>query len=120
MQSWDMAKVHITCRSKARAEGGIGAPTCSGRIRSRFYDALIKCSVMIRLVTHSFCSALIYAQKHNFSPYRYKSYIYLGYFVCVCVCVCVSQFVSERSAILLVLAIKLMQGNETDGFERDG
>jgi hypothetical protein len=27
--------------------------------------------------------------------------------VCVCVCVCVSQFVSERSAILLVLAIKL-------------
>jgi hypothetical protein len=37
----------------------------------------------------------------------YLSYIYLGYFVCVCVCVCVSQFVSERSAILLVLAIKL-------------
>jgi hypothetical protein len=27
--------------------------------------------------------------------------------VCVCVCVCVSQFVAERSAILLVLVIKL-------------
>ncbi len=27
--------------------------------------------------------------------------------LCVCVCVCVSQFVSERFAILLVLAIKL-------------
>ncbi len=39
------------------------------------------------------------------------SYIYLGYFVClcVCVCVCVSQFVAERSAILLVLVIKLTQ-----------
>jgi hypothetical protein len=41
------------------------------------------------------------------------SYIYLGYFVCLCVSVCVtvyvcvSQFVSERSAILLVLVIKL-------------
>ncbi len=31
----------------------------------------------------------------------------LVFFVCVCVCVCVSQFVSERSAILLVLLIKL-------------
>ncbi len=31
----------------------------------------------------------------------------------MCVCVCVSQFVSERSAILLVLAIKLIK-------ERDG
>ncbi len=27
--------------------------------------------------------------------------------VCVCVCVCVSQFVAERSAILLVFIIKL-------------
>jgi hypothetical protein len=27
--------------------------------------------------------------------------------VCDCVCVCVSQFVSERSAILLILVIKL-------------
>ena len=37
------------------------------------------------------------------------SYIYLGYFVClcVCVCVCVSQFVSERCVILLVLLMKL-------------
>ncbi len=35
--------------------------------------------------------------------------VYLGYFVCLCVieCVCVSQFVAERSAILLVLIIKL-------------
>ncbi len=43
----------------------------------------------------------------------YLSYINLGYFVCVCVCdcvcVCVSQFVAERSAILLVLAIKLIK-----------
>ncbi len=29
--------------------------------------------------------------------------------MCVCVCVCVSQFVAERSAILLVLIIKLTQ-----------
>ncbi len=29
--------------------------------------------------------------------------------MCVSVCVCVSQFVSERSAILLVLIIKLTQ-----------
>jgi hypothetical protein len=43
--------------------------------------------------------------------------------VCVCVCVCVSQFVAERSGILLVLAIKLTQetrrrawrGRDTDG-----
>ena len=35
--------------------------------------------------------------------------IYLSRVLClsVCDCVCVSQFVSERSAILLVLAIKL-------------
>jgi hypothetical protein len=33
------------------------------------------------------------------------SYIRLGYFVCVCVCVCVT--IAERSAILLVLVIKL-------------
>ncbi len=42
---------------------------------------------------------------HPMFPYFFLSYIYLGYFVCVCVCV--SQFVSERSAILLVLLIKL-------------
>ncbi len=35
------------------------------------------------------------------------SIIYLSRVLCLCVCVCVSQFVSERSAILLVLAIKL-------------
>jgi hypothetical protein len=38
--------------------------------------------------------------------------------VCVCVCVCVSQFVSERSAILLVLAIKLTK--ETRGGIEEG
>jgi hypothetical protein len=48
----------------------------------------------------------------------YLSYIYLGYFVCVCVCVCVSQFVSERSAILLVLLIKLTK--ETGGGIEEG
>jgi hypothetical protein len=36
---------------------------------------------------------------------KHLSYIYLGYFVCVCVCVCVTT--AERSAILLVLVIKL-------------
>ncbi len=43
------------------------------------------------------------------TPHLNLSYIYLGYFVCLCVieCVCVSQFVAERSAILLVLLIKL-------------
>jgi hypothetical protein len=36
-------------------------------------------------------------------------YIYLGYFVCLCVivCVCVCVTIAERSAILLVLIIKL-------------
>jgi hypothetical protein len=35
--------------------------------------------------------------------------IYLSRILCLCVCVyvCVSQFVAERSAILLVLAVKL-------------
>ncbi len=49
-----------------------------------------------------------WALKGTGSPdgYKYLSYIYLGYFVCVCVCVCVTICV-ERSAILLVLAIKL-------------
>ena len=49
------------------------------------------------------------------------SYIYLGYFVCLCVCV--SQFVSERSAILLVLAIKLTKETRrrvSRGRDRDG
>ncbi len=48
--------------------------------------------------------------------------------MCVCVCVCVSQFVSERSAILLVLEIKLTQdtrrrfwrGRDRDGEIREG
>ncbi len=56
------------------------------------------------------------------------SYIYLRYFVClcvcmcVCVCVCVSQFVSERSAILLVLVIKLTKEttDETEGLKKEG
>jgi hypothetical protein len=41
----------------------------------------------------------------------------------VCVCVCVSQFVSERSAILLVLAIKLLRrrdGRFEEGGIKDG
>ena len=47
------------------------------------------------------------------SRLRYLSYIYLGYFVClcvivcVCVCVCVCVTIAERTAILLVLIIKL-------------
>jgi hypothetical protein len=40
--------------------------------------------------------------------------------LCVCVCVCVSQFVSERSAILLVLLIKLTKAaRRRDGRGRD-
>jgi hypothetical protein len=46
-----------------------------------------------------------------FNSLSYLSYIYLGYFVClcviVCVCVCVCVTIAERSAILLVLVIKL-------------
>jgi hypothetical protein len=43
------------------------------------------------------------------------SITYLSRVLCLCVCVgvCVSQFVSERSAVLLVLLIKLT--NETIG-----
>jgi hypothetical protein len=39
----------------------------------------------------------------------FLSYIYLGYFVCLCVivCVCVCVTIAERSAIRLVLVIKL-------------
>jgi hypothetical protein len=51
------------------------------------------------------------------------SYIYLGYFVCVCVCVCVSQFVAERSGILLVIIIKLTKAARRRvwrGRDRDG
>ncbi len=56
---------------------------------------------------------------------EYLSYIYLGYFVCLCVCVCVrvSQFVAERSAILLVLVIKLIKETRWRvwrGRDRDG
>jgi hypothetical protein len=43
--------------------------------------------------------------------------------VCVCVCVCVSQFVAERSAILLGLIIKLTQETRRrvwKGRDRDG
>ncbi len=43
--------------------------------------------------------------------------------MCVCVCVCVSQFVAERSAILLVLAIKLTKATRRRvwrGRDRDG
>jgi hypothetical protein len=43
------------------------------------------------------------------SEANHQSIIYLSRVLClsVCDCVCVSQFVSERSAILLVLIIKL-------------
>ncbi len=56
---------------------------------------------------------------------RYKinlSYIYPGYFVCLCVivCVCVSQLVAERSAILLVLVIKLTTRRRDGGFGEGG
>ncbi len=58
---------------------------------------------------------------------QYKSIIYLSRVlclsVCVCVCVCVSQFVAERSAILLVLAIKLTKETRRRvwrGRDRDG
>ncbi len=43
--------------------------------------------------------------------------------MCVCVCVCVSQFVSERSAILLVFVIKLIKETRRRvwrGRDRDG
>ncbi len=55
----------------------------------------------------------------------YLSYIYPGYFVClcVCVCVCVSQFVSERSAILLVLQSNWLwrrDGRFEEGGIKDG
>jgi hypothetical protein len=51
--------------------------------------------------------------------------IYLSRVLCLSVCdsVCVSQFVSERSAILLVLAIKLTQETRRRvwrGRDRDG
>ncbi len=52
-----------------------------------------------------------------------QSIIYSSRILCLCVCVCVSQFVSERYAILLVLIIKLTKetrqrvwrGRDTDG-----
>ncbi len=40
--------------------------------------------------------------------------------LCVCECVCVSQFVSERSAILLVLSIKLTIRRRDGGFGEGG
>jgi hypothetical protein len=51
--------------------------------------------------------------------------IYLARVLClsVCDCVCVSQFVSERSAILLVLIIKLTKASRRRvwrGRDRDG
>ena len=44
------------------------------------------------------CAFLIVCLHHHI-------YIYLGYFVCLCVIVCVT--IAERTAILLVLIIKL-------------
>ena len=54
---------------------------------------------------------------------RHLSYIYLGYFVCLFVIVCVCVTIAERTAILLVLVIKLTKetrrrawrGRDTDG-----
>ncbi len=59
-------------------------------------------------------AVVTHAPRHAHLPHRriYLSYIYLGYFVCLCVivCVCVSQLaIAERSAILLVLEIKLIK-----------
>ncbi len=67
---------------------------------------------------------LMYGARHQVSKScllrTVSSIIYLSRVLClsVCDCVCVSQFVSERSAILLVLLIKLTK--ETDGGFREG
>ncbi len=68
-----------------------------------------------------FCSRLFLRSY----PYSLSFIIYLSgvLCLCVCVCVCVSQFVSERSAILLVLAIKLIKETRRRvgrGRDRDG
>jgi hypothetical protein len=52
---------------------------------------------------------------------KFSSIIYLSRVLCLCVCV--SQFVAERSAILLVLEIKLVKrrdGGFREGGIRDG
>ncbi len=69
----------------------------------------------------------LYTKKHCKLDHRVreKSIIYLSKVLClcVCVCVCVSQFVAERSAILLVLVIKLTKESRRRvwrGRDRDG
>jgi hypothetical protein len=80
---------------------------------SIIYSSRILC---LSFVLSYSCHPVIFAER-----WAILSYIYLGYFVCVCVCV--SQFVAERSAILLVFVIKLTKetrGRDWRGRDRWG
>ncbi len=68
------------------------------------FDIFTHCKYFLFQNTH-FCTKLEYFYYCicAWGQFSHLSYIYLGYFVGVCV----SQFVAERSAILIVLVIKL-------------